>query len=668
MRRLFLTLVAIVLLVSPLTASECDARENSRLHLTSIAQFDCSVEFRMVSCTGAEGFTILNHTLDDVDLRDYYVTDGEGKVRFTEKIILKPLFPITIMLSEPEDWMGIDSYYLNGQNGIVVEKKFTLADGGDDLYLMKGDEVVDSFAWGSVYNNGWQGNGLPKIPKKSIALRDFYLGIENSADSWRIYVPGMTQHREYHTSGDAQVITFSFPESDGDEIIWALQSAEEYVCISIYTMTHPRVFSALADLLKRGIQVRILVEGSPVGGLPTDEIQYLAALDRQGADIHIIRTNDSYKRYQYVHSKYAVIDGTTAIVTSENWSESSFSSNRGWGCIIENEGFACTLKAIFESDFDITKLDILGFRETYPTAISKKIDDFVRSENTYASITADVTCILAPDYSKEALYSYLSEAQERLYSQQLYVEYDWAAGGNNPLTIMKEAGKRGVDSRILVDVTYDDPLDTDYKDGYGIYTFYEDDPYLDVKYENSTLFGMAHNKGIVCDDSVWIGSMNWTENSINSNREVSVIIDSKEIADFFAALFLEDWNGSYQDGMILNVNVPDVEYGKEITLDATHSIVPTGSTFEWDLDGDGESERKGKTATWRFYKDTECLLKVTDMEGNVQVYQFPIRIPEKVQDESIEEKTDGFLDSPLKYVPLVLICAIIIVVKRIRSR
>ncbi len=664
MRRIFITLAAAVILLFPVALA--DGSDAGRFFLED-ETWEGTLEFSMVSPSGVEGFTLFNHTLDPVDLRDYYVTDGEGRVEFKDSIVVKPMDWITIMRSEPEAWMGIGSYHLFGHDGISVDKKFTLADGGDDLYLMKGTETLDSFAWGSVYDSGWQGDGFSKIPKKSLAYMDAYMIGWSIVTEWKIHVPGSTLYHYPSTSKGAQVIPFSFPESDGGEIISALQSAQSEVCISIYTISHPRIISVLSYLCGKGISVRILVEGSPVGGIPTDEIQFLAALQKKGADIHIIKSADGYKRYQYVHSKYAVIDDSKSVITSENWMESSFSSNRGWGCIIDDGDLARTLKNMFTSDFDITKLDIMGFRELYPTAISKNIDGFTPTEEVFLSFRADVTPVIAPDYSEDLLYSFLNGASDRLYSQQLYVEYDWTRGGENPLTIMRDAGMRGVDSRVLVDVTYNDPLDTDYKDGYGIYTFFEDDPYLKVKYENSTKFGMAHNKGIVCDDRVWIGSMNWTENSINANREVSVIIDSKEIADMYASLFTEDWDGSYHDKMILNVNVPDAEYGKELLLDASHSVVPTGCTFEWDLDGDGESERKGRTASWRFYRDTECTLKVIDREGNVETYSFVVKMPEAEQ-EGTEGNDGGFLDSPLKYLPLILICAIIIVVKRIRSR
>ncbi|MBP5394372.1 MAG: hypothetical protein J6Y18_00470, partial [Candidatus Methanomethylophilaceae archaeon] len=498
MRRFFITIAAVLLLVSPVFSDTSDAKG-----LFGI--YDRGVEFQMVSVSSVEGFTIVNFSPDPIDLRDYYVTDGEGKIVFTESLVLEDLKILTVLKSEPEAWMDIDSYVIVGQNGIKADKKFTLADSGDDLYLMKGDEVVDSIAWGSVYDSGWQGSGFSKVPKKTLMWRDYRSrGLEIYA-VWILYVPGMTRLYNPPTYKDAQVLPFSFPESDGSEIVSALQSAQSEVCISIYTITHPTIFSVLAHLCGKGITVKILVEGSPVGGIPHEEIQYLAALQKLGADIHIIKSEDSYKRYQYVHTKYALIDNRTSVITSENWTESSFASNRGWGCVIENEDLARYLAVFFRWDFDGSRQDIKTFREAYPTAIARNIDGFSPVDFEYGWYTASVTPVIAPDSSKDKLYSFLNSAQTRLYSQQLYVEYDWTKGGENPLMIMRDAGMRGVDSRVLVDVTYDDPLDTDYKDGYGLYTFFEDDPYLHVKYENSPKFGMAHNKGIVCDDRVWIG-------------------------------------------------------------------------------------------------------------------------------------------------------------------
>ena len=224
------------------------------------------------------------------------------------------------------------------------------------------------------------------------------------------------------------------PESDGEEIISAIQDADSTVDISIYTISHPSVFSVLAHVMSKGVRVRILVEGSPAGGMPSEEISLLTALCRMGADVHVIKSSDSYKRYPYVHSKYAIIDRDTAIITSENWTESSFSSNRGWGCIVRSRECAEYLKQFFESDFDPSKQDIISLRDLYPTAASSQIPAFVPADAYYRIYTADVTPVVSPDYSRKTLMSFISSAEERLYSQQLYVEYDWLEYGDNPLS------------------------------------------------------------------------------------------------------------------------------------------------------------------------------------------------------------------------------------------
>ena len=53
-----------------------------------------------------------------------------------------------------------------------------------------------------------------------------------------------------------------------------------------------------------------------------------------------------------------------------------------------------------------------------------------------------------------------------------------------------------------------------------------------------------HNKGIVADDAVVVGSMNGNHHSRSQNREVALIIEGTAVADYYATLFLSDWNPS----------------------------------------------------------------------------------------------------------------------------
>jgi hypothetical protein len=54
-----------------------------------------------------------------------------------------------------------------------------------------------------------------------------------------------------------------------------------------------------------------------------------------------------------------------------------------------------------------------------------------------------------------------------------------------------------------------------------------------------------HTKGIVVDDQeVFVGSINWTENSFKGNREVGVVIGHPKVAGYYANLFRRDWSQS----------------------------------------------------------------------------------------------------------------------------
>jgi len=68
-----------------------------------------------------------------------------------------------------------------------------------------------------------------------------------------------------------------------------------------------------------------------------------------------------------------------------------------------------------------------------------------------------------------------------------------------------------------------------------------------------------------------------------------------------------------------SVSTPDPGLGETVTLDASDSADPDGTvrTYEWDVDGDGEYEKRGVEVTHRFTRaePTAVTLRVTDDDG-----------------------------------------------------
>ena len=60
---------------------------------------------------------------------------------------------------------------------------------------------------------------------------------------------------------------------------------------------------------------------------------------------------------------------------------------------------------------------------------------------------------------------------------------------------------------------------------------------------NLTYYTHLHNKGLIFDrQKVLVSSTNWSENSISRAREAGVLVESAEIAEYFAGVFDYDWS------------------------------------------------------------------------------------------------------------------------------
>lgn len=617
----------------------------------------------MVCPYSPEGMTIRNNDIRAIDLHGWTISDGEGEVTFTETFVLGPGKERSIFADVPLEWMHITDYTLIGDEGVVSDK-FSLNDNGDDIHLVSPDgRVVDEFSYGDNRDV----MVFPKITRGHLAIRDPTPGF-NRGENWIMHVPGSTMYTQMRTYGDCSVIPFTFPESDGEEILFQIQDSNERIRISMYTFDNERIASALAHALDRGVRVEMLMEGSPAGGIGSGEVKVLNALWRLGADIRMMVSEDSYKRYQYLHNKYAVIDDDVTIITSENWSDSAFEDNRGWGACILDQDCASYISEIFDKDFR-DEGDLIGFHDKFPTALPHVLERYVPVEGTYTTFTADVSPVLCPDYSRESLKDLVLSANTRVYSQQLNVQYSWVQEDDNPLQWMRDLGSKGVDARLLLDVTYDSPNDDDYKDGYGIFVHFMDDPHIQVRYDVSKRYGQMHNKGIIVDDTTWIGSMNWTDNSIDSNRELSVMIASEEVTGFFTERFLSDWGSDFDGTVDIVIDRTTVDAGKKVRLDASGSALPFGSVLYWDMDGDGSNDHTGTYIDWKFEEDTTILLTVIDQDGNIYERSFRILIAQEEGDGDREVVTeeDHLLSGPMKYVPLIALVTGILFLRRMRS-
>ena len=91
-----------------------------------------------------------------------------------------------------------------------------------------------------------------------------------------------------------------------------------------------------------------------------------------------------------------------------------------------------------------------------------------------------------------------------------------------------------------------------------------------LKAINLDNFIHCHNKGVIADDHVVVSSTNWSENSVRRAREAGVEMHSKDLAQYFAVVFEDDWDNGWTVAQGDAGPSFDIEAGVDVEMAAVH--------------------------------------------------------------------------------------------------
>jgi HKD family nuclease len=538
-----------------------------------------------------EGISLFNYGGGEVDLEGWSVSDGEGTLSFLNGITIESGTRLTIAKS-----IGTDDWFTGRGNTMTfdderIQKKgsFILANTGDDIYLYSNGMLQDSVCYGEkLTETGWSGEPAV-LPSNKYLLRIGSNDTDTSED-WIYTKPGLTNRSfDPELYFDSVVYPFSFPESRGVPVFNEIENARQEILIANYLLTSVDLVALLCELSESGVKIRILLDGAPLGNDISTELTLMRSLVDAGGEVYLIGDPiaGNYERYPYFHNKYAVIDGKKVIVTSENWTAGNLSkdcSNRGWGAVIESVELSEYMAEVFFNDMNLEFGDVRPLLQYYPNLkpYAGTLTYSASGQYEIAKYEASVMPIVSPDHSLTALRYFVENAGSRVYSEQMDLGSSFrSVDDNSPIGWLSAAAERGVDARFILDASTENRDDV-------INMINSTTEVKAISVDGKDEFSLIHNKGVIIDDKVWLGSVNWTESSFLNNREFAVVIDSPEITDFFTGLFIDDWG----------VNEHTIaEMGLEITFDMLANngermyvftvSGPEDHAYTWDVLGDG---------------------------------------------------------------------------------
>ncbi|MFB6070259.1 MAG: phosphatidylserine/phosphatidylglycerophosphate/cardiolipin synthase family protein [Halanaeroarchaeum sp.] len=453
---------------------------------------------------GDRGEYVLVNVSGPADVGDLVLADGEDVVRLPDRTV-----DGAVAITDDPVVAGP----LAGETVVRVPEMLALSNAGETVEIRRDDRVLDVAQYedapeAEVYRNG----------------RWTHLGATDFDVANREEVP---------------VRAFALPDAPG-VTFETLRGADDRILLAGYTLTSPRVVDALRTAERRGVDVSVLVEGGPVGGVASRQKRALDVLAADG--VRVVVSGGRRARYDFHHAKYAVVD-RRALVTSENWKPSGVGghASRGWGVLIRNADLADHLARVFAADAD--GLDARPWRsvepEGYPADVATAT--FPARFPARRFTADDVRVIAAPDNAEPALRTLLGGAEESIRIEQVSVD---PTGPLYRSTIA--AARRGVAVRVLLSgAWYVEADNRAVVEALRRLARRESLPLEAKIVEPRSRYDHVHVKGVIVDGRrTVVGSVNWNPHSLRENREVAVVIDDPAVGRYYGRLFRADWRGA----------------------------------------------------------------------------------------------------------------------------
>lgn len=386
---------------------------------------------------------------------------------------------------------------------------------------------------------------------------------------------------QYTVGASLQV--FVAPDNSYTALRDHLAGATRRITFEGYTFESAPLAQLIAERARAGVEVIMLLEGAPAGGVSDQQRWAVQQMAGAGADVYYMRSDSQagvHDRYTNQHAKAWVIDYEFALIGSENPSPDSFpdddkadgtAGRRGVYLGTNAPAVVDRVESILWADRDRAFADIWPYDPLDPD-LGAPPPGFTPVLTSGGS--AYPVRVPAPLTTSGEFYFELCQAPEHALKwdacllglinragpgdtvlvEQLDEPAFWgpssgsvATDPNPRLDAYVAAARRGATVRILLDSYFDDLASSRSNlrtEEYLTSLARAEGLDLQVRRGNPTGLGL-HNKMVLAriGGAGWVmaGSLNGGEASAKLNREVSLVVQSDAAYDYLAAMFQADW-------------------------------------------------------------------------------------------------------------------------------
>ena len=283
------------------------------------------------------------------------------------------------------------------------------------------------------------------------------------------------------------------PAAGNAPVVSRIQNARASIDLVMYNLDDVQIEKALGDAEARGVHVRVLLNGGYYDKKETSNDTSYAALQKLGVPVHWTPTS-----FALTHQKTLVIDGSNALIMTFNLQSKYYATGRDFGVDDSDPADVAAIEKTFSADWE-------GDSISAPQG-----DDLVWS----------------PGSEDEMIYLIDSATSTlKIYNEEM--------DDTDITNALVAAAKRGV--HVQIDMTYA----TNWKPAFIML----ENAGVDVRtWASSSKILYIHAKMILADNvHVFLGSENFSDTSLNKNRELGLVLTSPVIIQQLNDVFDGDW-------------------------------------------------------------------------------------------------------------------------------
>lgn len=301
----------------------------------------------------------------------------------------------------------------------------------------------------------------------------------------------------YHVVPSQSFGLITEPDDGINPVLTKIAEASSSVDMVMYELTDQQVEDALAAAAGRGVSVRVLLNNGLYGaGSKTNQSAYTFL------KAHNVPVEWTPSYFALTHQKTLIIDNKDALIMTFNLVPKYYATGRDFAVDDTDSADVQAIEAAFNSDWQGSK------------AIATTGDDLVWSPGSKQELLAMISS------AKQTLYIYNEEMQDP-----------------DVIAALAAAAGRGVKVEILMtdSSSWHDAFNYLQSQGAQIHVY--------SSYVHAPLY--IHAKMIIADDTqAFLGSENFSTNSMEMNRELGLLISNKNVLSQLEQTFASDWSSA----------------------------------------------------------------------------------------------------------------------------